>query len=168
MVSETDISTLVGQVVRATAGLNEQRAEGQDLRVIQSIARGLRCTLACTLQGLDLRDVGREGFTAAAGAQGWPLVRHGSRVVGGLGSYLQHLLREAGVELAPRQAILLDPVLVREIVEEALSRNALYEAILRQEKAMLRAAHQAAASMEEGKHAPRREDPPAKASGEAA
>jgi len=168
MVSETDVSTLVGQVVRATARLNGQRAKGQDLRVIHGIARGLRRTLACALQGLDLRDVGREGFTAVANAQGWPLVRHGSRVVGGLGSYLQHLLKEAGVELAPRQVILLEPVLVQEIVEEALSRNALYEAVLRQEKAMLRATSVAAASLEEGKHAPGQEDEPAKASGEAA
>jgi len=168
MVSETDVSTLVGQVVLSTARLNEQRAEGRDLQVIQGIARSLRRTLACAVQSLDLRDVDREGFTAVAGAQGWPLVRHGSRVVGGLGSYLQHLLKEAGVELAPRQVILLEPVLVREIVEEALSRNALYEAVLRQEKAMLRAASVAATSIEEGKHAAGLEDRPATASGEAA
>jgi len=64
--------------------------------------------------------------------------------------------------------ILLDPVLAREILHEALSRNALYEAVLRQEKALLRAAFSAAASSEEPKHASRPEGRPGRASGEVA
>lgn len=95
---------------------------------------------------------------------GGPLVRHGSRVIPGVGSYLRHLLREAGVELAPREVILLDADLVKTIVEEALSRNALYEAVLRQERSQLQSAHQAAVSRGETERAPRPEDPPAEAS----
>jgi hypothetical protein len=158
------VSTLAGQWARATARMGEVRAKGLEVTAIQGIVRSLRLSLAHVLFGRDLREVGREAFTLRVDALGWPQVRHGSRSLPVSGSYVRHLFEEAGLELVPREILLLDAGLVRDVVEEALSRTAFYEAGLREEKSALRAAYLAACPegvIPQGEeHRPRTDGPP--------
>jgi hypothetical protein len=54
--------------------------------------------------------------------------------------FIVQLWTDAGTELAPGQAILLDPVLAREIAEEALAQNSALDLRLKDEKLRLVAA----------------------------
>lgn len=64
-------------------------------------------------------------------------MRHGKQGLPVSGTYLRSLLREAGVEPTPGQVILLDPVLVAALVEEALGAVSQEEARIRDVKSRL-------------------------------
>jgi len=131
------LSTLAEQMLQAKARADLARASGKDARLIEAIDRSLRRTLACIVQIRDPREVAVLGFSLGVKPTGEILVRHRERGLPISGSYLRSLLAEAGVEPKPGQVILLDDVLVRELVEEALGAVSREEAEIRDAKSRL-------------------------------
>ncbi|HLY10439.1 MAG TPA: hypothetical protein VKW04_14145 [Planctomycetota bacterium] len=125
------VSALAGQVLGARARAIEARAEGKDPRSIESIDRSLRQTLGCLLQRRDLREVALQGFSLLVRASGEVRVRHQNRDLPVSSRSVRSLLRKAGVELAPRQILLLDAVVVERLTEEALREVRRCEAKIR-------------------------------------
>ena len=137
MYPEGIVSKLAEQMLEAKARATEARAQGMDTRSIESIDRSLRQTLACIVQRRDPREVAIKGFSLLVKPSGDVLVRHQEWGLPVSDGYLLSLLGEAGVKLAPGQVILLDAVIVKMLVEEALGALSLDQAEIRDWKSRL-------------------------------
>ena len=144
------VSTLVEQMLQAKARATEARAQGKDARSIEAIDRSIRQTLGCIVQIRDPREVAVKGFSLVVKATGQTVVRHGERTLPVSDHYLKSLLVEAGVVLVPGQILLLDALLAKMLVEEALGAMSLEEAQLRDAKSRLLAAFLEADTLEKG------------------
>lgn len=144
MIDRSVVSRLLGEIASLRGRLSRLRAEGADVAAVRALIMSLRLTLACLLSGREVRKAGLEGFTAQRAPESDPLVKHRGRTLPVSGLYLAHLMKDAGVGLLPYEFILLDPSLVRLLLEEALARVGFQEAVIRQEKATLNAAYLAA------------------------
>jgi hypothetical protein len=131
------VSTLAEQMLEAKARAEQARASGKDARAIESINRSLRQTLACIVQLRDPREVAIKGFNLLVKVTGEILVRHHEWVLPVSSGYLMSLLAEAGVKPAPGQIILLDAVVVKMLVEEALGALSIDQAEIRDWKSRL-------------------------------
>ena len=99
----------------------------------------LRLTLAAALSGLDPGKIEPQAFVLEAGPFREHTIKLGDRSVPVNGPYLEALLKQAGLKLEPQQVILLEAGLVRDLVEEALGRIALDQAMAEKERAELQA-----------------------------
>lgn len=131
------VSTLAEQMLQAKARAAKAQAQGKDARPIESIDRSIRQTLACIVQQRDPREVATKGFSLVVKPTGETAVRHGERTLPVSQNYLGYLFKEAGVDLVPGQLILLDPVVVKLLVEMALGTVSLEESQLRDAKSRL-------------------------------
>jgi hypothetical protein len=139
MERESTLSLLAAQISCATSKAMKAREVGRDASAIEKIAGSLRLTLAASLAGLPPDEAGPQAFQLAAGRIREHSVVLGDRPVPLSGPYLESLLHEAGLELAPGQVILLEAELVRDLVEEALGRVAHEQARVEKERAELEA-----------------------------
>jgi hypothetical protein len=139
MEQESQLSLLAAQVECAKSKAERAREVGLDPSSIEKIVGSLRLTLAALAAGLDPGEAGPQAFLLAAGRVREHSVILGDRPVPVSRPYLESLLREAGVELAPGQVILLEAELVRDLVEEALGRVAHEQAMAEKAKAELEA-----------------------------
>jgi hypothetical protein len=137
MYPEGIVSKLAEQMLEAKARAAEARAQGKDARAIESIDRSLRQTLGCVVQRRDPREVAIKGFSLVAKTSGEVLVRHHEWVLPVSNGYLMSLLAEAGVQPSPGQIILLDAMVVKMLVEEALGALSLGQAEIRDWKSRL-------------------------------
>ena len=137
MYPEGIVSKLAEQMLEAKAHAYAARAQGKDARAIESIDRSLRQTLACVVQRRDPREVAIKGFSLLVKPSGEVLVRHHEWVLPVSNGYLLSLLGEAGVKPAPGQVVLLDAVVVKMLVEEALGALSLGQAEIRDWKSRL-------------------------------
>lgn len=144
------VSKLAEQLLEVSSRTIHARARPADAPVTHAVARSLRTTLAAIVQRRNPRDLGAKSFLCVVDPEGRPAVTHGGRVLPISGSYLRHLFEALGVGLAAGQAILLDAVLVRHLVEDALARLGREEAEARERKSRLVAAHLAADALEQG------------------
>ena len=96
-------------------------------------------TLASLLAGLEPDKSQPQAFELRAGRVREHLVVLGDRSVPVSGPYLEAVLCEAGLELAPGQVILLKAEFVLDLVEEALGRVAHDQAMAEKERAELEA-----------------------------
>jgi len=131
------VSTLAEQMLQAKARAAEAQAQGKDARPIESIDRSIRQTLACIVQLRDPREVATKGFSLVIKVTGETAVRHREKTLPVSESYLRSLFKAAGVELVPGQVLLLDAVIVRLLVEEALGAVSREETQLRDAKSRL-------------------------------
>jgi len=154
MRSDGVVSKLAEQMVHATGRASEERAKGREAQVILSIVRSLRMTLASIVQLRDPRDAGAKGFVCLTDQAADPVVKHIGRILPVAPPYLKHLFGDAGVALAPGQAILLDAALARHVVEEALAAIGREEAEIRDQKSKLVAAYLAADALDHGRSSP--------------
>lgn len=137
------------QLLKVSSRTIEARARPSDAPVTHAVARSLRTTLAAALQGRNPEELGA-AFLCVVDPEGRPAVSHGGRVLPISGSYLRHLFEALGVELAAGQVLLLDAVLARHLIEDALARLGRDEAQARERKSRLVAAHFAADALEQG------------------
>ena len=131
------VSTLAEQMLKAKARATKARAEGKDARSIESIDRSYRQTLACVVQLRDPREIAAKGFSLVVKPTGETAVRHRERTLPVSEHYLKSLFAEAGVDLVSGQIVLLDAVVVKLLVEEALGAVSREETQLRDAKARL-------------------------------
>ena len=136
---ESWLSLLAAQIECAKSHARRMRESGMDATAIDRIVGSLRLTLAATLSGLDPRRVVPPGFILEAGRDREHEMKLGVRSMPVSGAYAMALLREAGLELAPGQVILLEDELVRDLVEEALGRLAHDQAMAEKERSELEA-----------------------------
>jgi len=139
MERESQLSLLAAQAECAKSRAERAREVGEDPSAIEKIVGSLRLTLAALAAGLDPGEARPQAFLLAAGRVREHSVILGDRPVPVSRPYLESLLREAGVELAPGQLILLEAELVRDLVEEALGRVAHEQAMAEKAKAELEA-----------------------------
>lgn len=137
MYPEGIVSKLAEQMLEAKARAYDARAKGKDARSIESIDRSLRQTLGCIVQRRDPREVAIKGFSLMVKASGEILVKHHEWALPVSSGYLASLLEEAGVKPAPGQIILLDAVVVKALVEEALGALSQGQAEIRDAKSRL-------------------------------
>jgi hypothetical protein len=134
------VSRLALELVSVNARTREQGLKSDDVATCAAIARSLRQTLACILQRRNPHDVGARGFLLLTDEEGNPSVRYRSQVLPVSPGFVSQLWKEAGTELVPGQAILLDAALARVIAEEALAQNSAEDLRLKDEKLRLVAA----------------------------
>ena len=134
------VARLAEQLVSVNARMSEEGRGPVDVASCLAIARSLRQTLACIVQRRNPHDVGAQGFLLLTDGEGNPTVRFRSQVLPVSAGFIRQLWRAAGTELVPGQAILLDPVIAREIAEEALAQNSVEDLRLKDEKLKLVAA----------------------------
>lgn len=137
---ESLLSLLAAQIECAKSQARRARESGRNASAIERIVGSLRLTLAALLLGLDPLRAVPSGFILEAGRGREHLMKLGDQSVPVGSAYIGALLREAGVDLAPGQVILLEAELVRDLVEEALGRIAFDQAMAEKERAELQAA----------------------------
>src|SRR5688572_7060260 len=120
MHKESMLSLLAVQISCAKSKAERARRVGEDSSAIEKIVGSLRLTYAALAAGLDPEAARSQAFELRAGRVREHSVTLGDRSVPVSWPYLESLLSEAGVELAPGQVILLEAELVRDLVEEAL------------------------------------------------
>jgi len=139
MNQESLLSLLASQILCVKSRAGRARESGEDPAPMEKILGSLRLTLAAALTGRTPKDVEVPAFVLEAGVVREHTVTLGDRPVPVSGSYLEALLKMAGLQLAPRQVLLLEAGLVRDLVEEALGRIAHDQAEVAREKARLEA-----------------------------
>lgn len=139
MERESTLSKLAAQIECAKSKAEQAREVGKDTSAIEKVARSLRMTLASQLAGLEPDKTLPQAFELRAGRVREHSVVLGDRSVPVSGPYLEAVLSDAGLELAPGQVILLEAELVRDLVEEALGRVAHDQAMAERQKAELEA-----------------------------
>jgi hypothetical protein len=139
MERESQLSLLAAQIECAKSKAKRAREVGDDTSAIDKIVGSLRLTFAALAAGLGSDEALPQAFELRAGRIREHSVTLGDRSVPVNGPYLQAVLGEAGLELAPGQVILLEAEFVRDLVEEALSRVAHDQATAEKERAELEA-----------------------------
>ena len=139
MKRESTLSLLAAQIECAKSKAERARKVGEDSSAIEKIVGSLRLTYAALAAGLEPDKTQSQAFELRAGRVREHSVSLGDRSVPVNGPYLEAVLVEAGLELAPGQVILLEAELVRDLVEEALSRVAHDQAMAERERAQLEA-----------------------------
>jgi hypothetical protein len=139
MERESTLSLIAAQIECAKSKAERARQVGEDPSAIEKIVGSLRLTYAALAAGLGPELARPQAFLLAAGRVREHSVILGDRPVPVSRPYLESLLSEAGVELAPGQVILLEAELVRDLVEEALGRVAHEQAVAEKAKAELEA-----------------------------
>jgi hypothetical protein len=139
MEKESQLSLLAAQIECAKSKAERAREVGEDASAIEKIVGSLRLTYAALAAGLGTEETRPQAFELRAGRVREHSVVLGDQPVPVNGPYLEAVLREAGLELAPGQVILLEAELVRDLVEEALGRIAHDQARAEKERAELEA-----------------------------
>ena len=119
------------QVMDANYDVSHRRVAGLEPRqMVGPIIRSLRQTLAAILSGVDLKKVEEEAFSLLVHQDFSVELKHLGRSiqvlsndVGDIAWPAYQMFERAGVCLGPGQVILLDPELVRELVNLELSIN---------------------------------------------
>src|ERR1043165_168605 len=135
----SQLSLLAAQIECAKSRAVRAREVGEDASAIEKIVGSLRLTYAALAAGLGPDEDRPQAFELRAGRVREHSVVLGDRPVPVNGPYLEAVLDEAGLELAPGQVILLEAELVRDLVEEALGRIAHDQARAEKERAELEA-----------------------------
>ena len=142
-------SVVLGQIVTANHVAALRRKEGKaPLEMMRPIIRSLRQTLAVMLSGEVSREVGKDAFRLEVYKNCSVELQFAGREIPTLERDTWVLMKQAGVTLEPGQVILPDQVLVRELVNSALSDNGRTVAKLHQEKQNLLLASVALDTME--------------------
>ena len=150
MNQESPLSLLAEQILCVKSRARRARESGEDPAPIEKIVGSLRLTLAAALSGRTPKDVETPAFVLEAGIVREHTVTLGDRSVPVSGSYLEAILRTSGLQLAPRQVLLLEAGLVRDLVEEALGRIAHDQAEVAREEARLEAILRRTPDLHEG------------------
>jgi len=144
------LSLLASQILCVKSRAKRARESGEDVLPMERIIGSLRLTLAAVLSGQSPKDVEAPAFVLEAGVVREHTVTLGDSTVPVSGSYLEALLRNAGLQLAPQQVLLLEAGLVRDLVDEALGRIAHDQAEIALEKARLEAILRRTPDLHEG------------------
>jgi len=146
----SQLSLLASQILCVKSRARRACLSGEDPLPIERIVGSLRLTLAAVLSGQSPKDVEAPAFVLEAGVVREHTVTLGDSTVPVSGSYLEALLRNAGLQLAPQQVLLLEAGLVRDLVDEALGRIAHDQAEIALEKARLEAILRRSPDLPEG------------------
>jgi len=147
---QSQLWLLASQILCVKSRARRARESGEDPAPLEQIVGSLRLTLAAVLSGQTPKDVEAPAFVLEAGIVREHTVTLGDRSVPVSGSYLEALLRNAGLQLEPEQVLLLEADLVRNLVEEALGRIAHDQAEIAREKARLEAILRRTPDLQEG------------------
>jgi hypothetical protein len=142
------VSLLAERTLEARARAWGARAEGKDPRSIEAVGGSCRRTLAWVLQPRDPGEIPVTRFRLVVSPAGEVAVLHRELPLEVSGPYLRSLFAEAGVELVSGETLLLEGILVKLLVEEALGAVSREETLLRDAKARLMSASREAESVE--------------------
>lgn len=128
---------LVDQLARATRQLRIQESERRRTDVVRAVVLSLRKTLSWMAEhGSVLNPAGPE-FLIKAPYRNEIELWHRDTMLPIETQPLRHALEAAGVALEPGQALLADPELARQVIEESLVTCSLKEFRLRETKSAL-------------------------------
>lgn len=125
------------QLARATRELRVLEAEGRCTEEVRAVVRSLRRTLARMAEHGSWLDSAGSEFLIKAPRRNEIELWHGDTMLPIETQPLRHALESGGVVLEPGQALLADPELARQVIEESLVTCSLKEFRLRQTKSAL-------------------------------